>query len=89
MSQMSQFDEKTKKEMQTFLTGLQATSQLQQNIVDYTNRCWDKCITGAPGSYLSSSEERCVANCVERFLDASVYMVNKLGQDKLNRDLSQ
>ncbi|TFK57391.1 hypothetical protein OE88DRAFT_126556 [Heliocybe sulcata] len=88
---MSQLDEKTQqKEMQTFLEGLRASSQLQQNIQDYTNRCWDKCMTGTPGSSLSSSEQRCIGSCVERFIDSSVFLVKKLEQDRLSlQGLSQ
>ena len=28
------------------------------------NVCWDKCITGTPGSKFSSSESTCLTNCI-------------------------
>ncbi|KAF3786276.1 Mitochondrial import inner membrane translocase subunit [Nymphaea thermarum] len=31
-----------------------------------TSICWDKCITGTPGSKFSSSEVSCVTNCAQR-----------------------
>jgi import inner membrane translocase subunit TIM8 len=36
-----------------------------------TNVCWDKCITGAPGSKFSSGETTCLTNCAQRYLDMS------------------
>ncbi len=44
-----------------------------------TDRCWSKCITGRISSgNLESGEEKCAANCVERFLDLNVSVVRQL-----------
>ena len=35
-----------------------------------------------PGSKLDSSEANCVANCAGRFLDSSVFVVNRMMQKR-------
>ena len=37
-----------------------------------------RCITGTPSTRFSRGEESCLANCVERFLDTSLFMVKKI-----------
>ncbi|KAM0892207.1 hypothetical protein ACQ4PT_025898 [Festuca glaucescens] len=44
-----------------------------------TSECWDKCVTGAPGSKFSSGETTCMTNCAQRFLDMSQLIARKLG----------
>lgn len=44
-----------------------------------TDICWTKCITGRiSGSALSSGEQRCTQNCVDRFLDANTAVLRHL-----------
>lgn len=45
-----------------------------------TDICWTKCIAaGAPSSgSLSSKEESCAQNCVERFVDANTAVLKHL-----------
>ncbi|VAI19577.1 unnamed protein product [Triticum turgidum subsp. durum] len=44
-----------------------------------TSECWDKCITGAPGSKLSSGETSCLSNCAQRFIDMSEMIAKRFG----------
>jgi Tim10/DDP family zinc finger len=37
-----------------------------------------RCITGTPSTRFSRGEESCLVNCVERFLDTSLFMVKKI-----------
>ncbi|CAN6174942.1 unnamed protein product, partial [Urochloa humidicola] len=39
-----------------------------------TSVCWDKCITGTPGSKFSAGETACLSNCARRFLDMSMIL---------------
>ena len=39
---------------------------LQEGIMKINNVCFDKCITGKPGSSLDSWTEGCITNCVGR-----------------------
>ncbi|EIM83362.1 uncharacterized protein STEHIDRAFT_159947 [Stereum hirsutum FP-91666 SS1] len=77
-----QFDEATQKELQTFLDREQAQARVQQSIHTFTSMCWDKCITGTPSTRFSRSEESCLVNCVDRFLDTSLFMVKKIEEQR-------
>ncbi|KAF8591905.1 hypothetical protein K439DRAFT_1626419 [Ramaria rubella] len=77
---MDRFDEATKKELAVFLEKEQGHARLQSSIHTFTSMCWDKCITGTPGNHFSRSEADCLKNCVERFLDTSLFMVRRLDQ---------
>lgn len=37
-----------------------------------------RCITGTPSTRFSRGEESCLVNCVERFLDTSLFIVKKI-----------
>jgi import inner membrane translocase subunit TIM8 len=42
-----------------------------------TEQCWDVCME-KPGSRLDSKTESCLSNCVNRFIDTSNFVVNRL-----------
>ncbi|OCH96557.1 hypothetical protein OBBRIDRAFT_765413 [Obba rivulosa] len=71
-------DEATQKELTTFMEAQEAQSRLYKQIHKYTGLCWDKCIPGAPGSQLSNGEQNCVINCVNRFVDTSMFLMKKV-----------
>ena len=54
--------------------------KINQTLQTLTERCWDVCM-GTPSHKLDSRTETCVRNCVQRFLDSSNYVVNKLEKD--------
>ena len=41
-----------------------------------------RCVTGTPGKNFSSSEQSCLANCVDRFLDSSLFLVKEIEQKR-------
>ena len=43
----------------------------------FSDLCWDKCIDKVPNR-MDSKTEQCFVNCVERFMDTSTFIVNKL-----------
>lgn len=43
-----------------------------------TDQCWDLCFSDKPASRLDSKTENCISNCVERFIDTSNFVVNRL-----------
>ncbi|KAH9081827.1 Tim10/DDP family zinc finger-domain-containing protein [Lactarius deliciosus] len=53
-------------------------ARVQQSIHTFTSMCWDKCITSTPSTRFSRGEESCLTNCVERFLDTSLFMVKRI-----------
>jgi len=42
-----------------------------------TDQCWDVCVD-KPSTSLGSKTETCLVNCVERFIDATNFVVNRL-----------
>ncbi|KAF8338169.1 Tim10/DDP family zinc finger-domain-containing protein [Cantharellus anzutake] len=72
------FDEATQKELQKFLQEEQKRERVQQTVQSLTSACWDKCITGSVSTRFARGEEKCLVNCVGRFLDTSLHMVNRL-----------
>lgn len=48
------------------------------NLVSLLSRC----ITGAPGQRLSRGEESCIVNCVERFLDTSLFLMRRVQEQR-------
>ncbi|KAF9068014.1 Tim10/DDP family zinc finger-domain-containing protein [Rhodocollybia butyracea] len=72
------FDEATQKELATFLEKEQTQAKIHSTIHNFTTMCWDKCITGTPSTRFSRSEESCLNNCVNRFLDSSIFLVKQI-----------
>ncbi|KAF8349894.1 Tim10/DDP family zinc finger-domain-containing protein, partial [Amanita rubescens] len=68
----------TQKELSVFLEKEQAQARMIANTQNITATCWDKCITGTPSTKFSRSEENCLTYCAERFLDTSIFLVNKV-----------
>ncbi|KIO25219.1 hypothetical protein M407DRAFT_25442 [Tulasnella calospora MUT 4182] len=40
--------------------------------------CWTKCMPGSVSTVFSRGAEPCLLNCVDRFLDTNLFIVNKL-----------
>ncbi len=54
-------------------------AKMMENLHKLTDICWEQCISKVSHKP-DSKAEQCAANCVDRFLEANVFMVNKLGQ---------
>jgi len=78
------FDEATQKELANFLEQEQAKSRLQASVHKFTEQCWNKCVTGSISTRFSRGEEACLVNCVDRFLDTSLFIVKKLDEARGN-----
>ncbi|OCF40606.1 mitochondrial import inner membrane translocase subunit TIM8 [Kwoniella heveanensis CBS 569] len=63
-------DDASKKELEVFLEQEQAKAKLQASIHELTNTCWN------------TSEAQCLENCVDRFLDSSLYIVRQIEAQK-------
>jgi import inner membrane translocase subunit TIM8 len=55
----------------------QQKAMLQQAISQLTELCWKKCVT-RPDVKLSSSEESCLSQCAERYIDTSMFIMNRM-----------
>ena len=65
------------KELQQFMETENQKAVIQAAISKLTETCFDKCVT-KPGAKLDSSEANCIANCAGRYLDSSVFVVNRM-----------
>ncbi|KAI0702492.1 Tim10/DDP family zinc finger protein, partial [Cytidiella melzeri] len=66
------------KEIGTFIENEQAQARVHSSIHSFTGICWDKCVTSTPSTSFSRAESTCLANCVDRFLDSSLFMVKQI-----------
>ncbi|XP_011202316.1 PREDICTED: mitochondrial import inner membrane translocase subunit Tim8 [Bactrocera latifrons] len=80
---MSDFDSlssvSSDKELQDFLMVEKQKAQVNAQIHEFNDICWEKCI-GKPGSKLDSSTETCLSNCVDRFIDTSLLVTQRFAQ---------
>ncbi|KAG5683905.1 hypothetical protein PVAND_013164 [Polypedilum vanderplanki] len=72
-------DQKIDPELQEFLMVEKQRAQVNAQIHEFNDICWDKCID-KPGSKLDSKTEACLNNCVDRFIDTSLLITNRLAQ---------
>ncbi|XP_042538621.1 mitochondrial import inner membrane translocase subunit Tim8 A-like [Perognathus longimembris pacificus] len=73
-------------ELQHFLQVESQKQRFQQLVHQMTGLCWEKCID-KPGPKLDSRAEACFVNCVERFIDTSQFILNRLEQTQRSKAL--
>ena len=44
-----------------------------------TDKCWELCVD-KPSTKLSGSNEKCISNCVNRFIDVNNYVFKRQGE---------
>lgn len=54
--------------------------------LNFASHTFNRCITGTPGTRFARGEEACIANCIDRFVDTSEYL---LGQIQRQQQLQQ
>ncbi|EFR01123.1 hypothetical protein MGYG_04127 [Nannizzia gypsea CBS 118893] len=68
-----------KKDLQQILHNESQKSTIQQTVHHLTDICWTKCITGkVSGSTLDKNESSCARNCVNRWMDANLAVIQHL-----------
>ncbi|KAI0778025.1 Tim10/DDP family zinc finger-domain-containing protein [Trametes elegans] len=70
-------DAASRKELEQFIETEQAQARVQTQVQSLTSMCWDKCV-GSISTSFSRNEYSCLSNCVDRFLDTSVFLVKKV-----------
>ncbi|RYP70822.1 hypothetical protein DL771_005197 [Monosporascus sp. 5C6A] len=76
---LQQLNDRDKNELRKFLANENQKARVQATIHSLTDMCFNKCITGAIKSgKLDKTEEGCMANCADRFLDVSSLTVKQL-----------
>ena len=64
-------------EMQRFIQLESQKAQMNVRVHTFTDICWDKCMDKL-GTTMDGRSERCLVNCVERFLDTTNFIINRL-----------
>ncbi|CCH59781.1 hypothetical protein TBLA_0B09640 [Henningerozyma blattae CBS 6284] len=79
LESLSKLDDATKKDMSNFIEIENSKQKMQMSIHQFTNTCFKQCIThvGNDGT-LSSQEDLCLRNCLNRFLDTNIQIVKGL-----------
>ncbi|XP_031218840.1 putative mitochondrial import inner membrane translocase subunit Tim8 A-B [Mastomys coucha] len=74
----------TDPQLQRFMEVEAQKQRVQLLIHHMTELCWEKCID-KPGPKLDGRAELCLENCVERFIDTSQFILNRLEQTQKAR----
>lgn len=64
--------------MQQFVEIQSQQVRFKALIQQLADQCWESCVTSI-GNKLGSRTETCIVNCVDRFLDTSNFVTNRLG----------
>ncbi|XP_055679979.1 mitochondrial import inner membrane translocase subunit Tim8 [Lutzomyia longipalpis] len=82
---MSEFDRSSSSksaadsELQDFLLVERQKAQVNAQIHEFNDICWDKCVD-KPSNKLDGKTESCLSNCVDRFIDTSLLITNRFAQ---------
>ncbi|XP_026530531.1 mitochondrial import inner membrane translocase subunit Tim8 A [Notechis scutatus] len=71
-------------QLQHFIEVETQKQRFQQLVHQMTELCWEKCMD-KPGPKLDSRAETCFVNCVERFIDTSQFILNRLEQTQKSK----
>lgn len=73
-------DEASRKDIMQFIESEQSKSKVQLSIHSFTDMCFKKCNKDKPitTGTLDSNEEKCLVNCLNRFLDTNIKVVEAL-----------
>lgn len=64
-------------QIQQFAYQLKQKTEFSAVVNNLASDCWDQCITYTLG-HLDSKQEKCITNCVQRFIDASKLFTQKI-----------
>ncbi|KAI5965150.1 TIM8 [Candida pseudojiufengensis] len=73
-------DEPSRKEIMKFIESEQQKSKIQTSIHNFTDMCFKKCNQNKviTNPNLDLKEEQCLVNCLNRFLDLNIKVVEAL-----------
>ncbi|CAF2611492.1 unnamed protein product [Rotaria sp. Silwood2] len=67
-------------QLASFIEQENQKQHFQSIVHTLTDKCWDLCSLNI-SSRLDGKSERCLTDCIERFLDTSNYIINKISQE--------
>ncbi|KRY31016.1 Mitochondrial import inner membrane translocase subunit Tim8 A [Trichinella spiralis] len=71
-------------QLQKFLETESQRQQFQYLVSMLTGNCWDMCIGDKPGSKLDEKTSTCITNCVNRLIDGSTLIIQRLQEQSKN-----
>lgn len=79
LSALQNLDEGSRKEILQFIESENSKSKVQMSIHNFTDLCFKKCNKqGIDGGNLSTEDENCLNNCLNRYLDTNIKVVKSL-----------
>ncbi|ONH67603.1 Mitochondrial import inner membrane translocase subunit TIM8 [Cyberlindnera fabianii] len=75
---LASLDEGSRKEILQFIEAENSKSKVQTSIHQFTDMCFKKCVTQVGNGQVSAQEESCLSNCINRFLDTNIRVVQGL-----------
>lgn len=70
-------DDQVDPELQRMVMLETQKQQFNNNVHSLTDTCWDKCVDKIYHKS-DAKTEKCLTNCVDRFVDTSFFVANKL-----------
>ncbi|KAJ8537058.1 hypothetical protein K7X08_035459 [Anisodus acutangulus] len=64
-------------ELEQLLNQEKERAMVNEVVAKLTSSCWDKCVTGTPGSKFSSSESNCLSYCAQRYMEMSMIIMKR------------
>ncbi|KAF3616031.1 mitochondrial import inner membrane translocase subunit TIM8 [Capsicum chacoense] len=64
-------------ELEQLLNQEKQRAMVNEVVAKLTSSCWDKCVTGTPGSKFSSSESNCLSHCAQRYMEMSMIITKR------------
>ncbi|KAI1429403.1 Tim10/DDP family zinc finger-domain-containing protein [Xylaria sp. FL1777] len=84
---LDKLNNKDRAELQQFLSNETSKARVQATIHSLTEVCFRKCITGTIRSnQLEKAEQSCMANCAERYFEASLLTIKHVQKVRLSGD---
>ncbi|XP_049394437.1 mitochondrial import inner membrane translocase subunit TIM8-like [Solanum stenotomum] len=69
---------KSSPELQQLLNQEKERAMVNEVVAKLTSSCWDKCMTGTPGSKFSSSEYNCLSHCAQRYMETTMLIMKRV-----------
>uniref|UniRef100_A0A8D8QEV4 Mitochondrial import inner membrane translocase subunit n=1 Tax=Cacopsylla melanoneura TaxID=428564 RepID=A0A8D8QEV4_9HEMI len=63
-------------DLQEFIMAEKQKQQITATMFEFNDICWEKC----QSDKVDSKTETCLTNCVNRFIDVSLFITNRYGQ---------
>ena len=76
---LQNLDEGARKEVLAFIQQESSKAKIQTSVTQFTDMCFKKCVTAdITTGTLAAGEEQCISNCLNRFLDTNIQVVQLL-----------